>query len=447
MQNTILLLVAVSLFVFISPPAYAENSYVYVYDLPSWADYASNVMYLSTEAWSEANPGLEFYQAESYSSADFSVKWVKEFGGEYIGYAHGSQFIEVGLGDNNCNGQWTPYSENYITHIMTHEIGHIRGHEHSDDPASIMYPIALNREYGFIEKEYRLSEGYGQFVPFCTIKDLTSYYFAISTTDETFGFDYYVVPSYDEFQKWVDGKPFQYYSNSECFGKGWLAISGTCKGVSAGSGIIIIMEDTLTTPLETLTVGQEEIPYIVRSRSPVGLESPVPEEAHTSPPPGIRSLDTLREDRVLRSTLYDLYMFTAGDEKIPIRYNAWDNSIVEVTAYPEYNSLAIKMDVVRDYEIVLKLPRNLIDAKNADGTDAAYFVLVDSVERYSFEETADDTLRTLRIPIVVGDRDIEIIGTKVIPEFGSITVLVLASAIASIVIVSSRTRLSIMSGH
>ena len=441
MQNKILLLVAVSLFIFISPSAYAENFYVYIDDLPNGADHASNVIYRSTEAWSEVNPGLKFYQAESYSDADFSVKWVKEFGGEYVGYAYGSQFIEVGLGDSHCNGQWAPYSENHITSIMTHEIGHIFGHEHSDDPDSIMYPIALNREYGFIEEEYRLSEGYGQFVPFCTIKDLSSYYFEISTTDETFGFDYYVVPSYDEFQKWGNGEPFQYYSNSECFGKGGLSISGTCKGISDGSGIIIIMDDTLTTPLETLTVGQEEIPYIVRSRSPVGLESPVPEEAYASPPPRIQ-LNPY--ENLLPSTSKETCTVALEGTSDLIVCEITNGRLLGITT-TEANSLAVSIVATDEGSITLTIPRTILESTDSvTGEDAEIFVLVDYEESDDYNITTTPTDRTIVIEFTEDTEDIELIGTWVIPEFGTIAAMILIIALVSVIVISAKSKLSIV---
>jgi len=261
------IIIAIAFVLLIPIPVFAQDVYIQIDELPEWAGYASNVMYLSTEAWKEANEGLEFYTVESGS--DFIVQWVRDFGGEKVGYAIGSKFIEVGLGDSNCGGQWNPYSESYISHIMKHEMGHIFGHEHNNNPDSIMYPVAFNLEYGLVEEEYRLTEGYGQFIGFCTIKDLTSYEFSISTTDETYGFDYYIVPSYDEFEKWVDGKTFQHYSNKDCFGEGWLSISGTCKGVSKKSGIIVIMDNELTSPLVTITLKQLEQPNIVNSKSPL----------------------------------------------------------------------------------------------------------------------------------------------------------------------------------
>ena len=263
----IIAIVVVAMIGVMVPSVFAQNVYIQIDELPEWADYASNVMYLSTESWKEANEGLEFWVVENSSDADFRVQWVKDFGGEKVGYAYGNQFIEVGLGDSDCLNKWNPYSEKYISHIMKHEIGHIFGHEHNNNPDSIMYPIALNREYGLVEEEYRLTEGYGQFIPFCTIKDLTSYDFSISTTDETYGFDYYIVPSGNEFDKWAEGKVFQHYSNKDCFGEGWLTISGTCKGVSAGSGIMVLVDSELTTPLVTITVQKLEKPNIINSKS------------------------------------------------------------------------------------------------------------------------------------------------------------------------------------
>ena len=56
----------------------------------------------------------------------------------------------------------------------------------------------------------------------------------------------------------------------------------------------------------------------------------------------------------------------------------------------------------------------------------------------------DDGFRSIDIPVKDGDTKIEIIGTHVVPEFGTIAMIVLAVAIVSIIAVSAKSRLSII---
>ena len=90
-------------------------------------------------------------------------------------------------------------------------------------------------------------------------------------------------------------------------------------------------------------------------------------------------------------------------------------------------------------EIVLTLPRDVIDS-SIDGVDEVFFVLVDGYEA-QYTEVSTDTHRTLTIPFSAESESIEIIGTFVIPEFGTIAMMILVVAIISVVAVTRKTRL------
>ena len=76
--------------------------------------------------------------------------------------------------------------------------------------------------------------------------------------------------------------------------------------------------------------------------------------------------------------------------------------------------------------------------KKTDGTDDIFIILIDGIE-VPFTETQNDAnTRTITIEFEETDSDIEIIGTFVIPEFGTIASLVLAVSIISIIIISSK---------
>jgi len=71
--------------------------------------------------------------------------------------------------------------------------------------------------------------------------------------------------------------------------------------------------------------------------------------------------------------------------------------------------------------------------------DGSYFVLVDS-EEVDFEQMG----RTLHIQYEAGAEKIEIVGSHVVPEFGTIAMIVLAVAIVSIIVLTTKTRATII---
>jgi len=126
-----------------------------------------------------------------------------------------------------------------------------------------------------------------------------------------------------------------------------------------------------------------------------------------------------------------------------LSYTITGGSVLSVTPDDEANSLIIGISTTSDGELKITLPRDLIDAIGPDGSEDTFFVLIDG-EEVDFDETTTSTDRTLTIPFPDGAEEIEIIGSFVVPEFGTIAALILAIAIISIIVVSSKTKLSIL---
>ena len=112
---------------------------------------------------------------------------------------------------------------------------------------------------------------------------------------------------------------------------------------------------------------------------------------------------------------------------------------------PQENTLVINMETTESGILTITLPRALIDSKLADETDDSFFVLVDGEEADYLETESTADSRTIQVEFVGGSEVVEVIGTwAAVPEFGAIAALVLAAAIISIVVITARSRLSIV---
>jgi len=88
-----------------------------------------------------------------------------------------------------------------------------------------------------------------------------------------------------------------------------------------------------------------------------------------------------------------------------------------------------------DGELKITLNKDIITPFD----DGSYFVLVDS-EEAEFEQMG----RTLHIEYEAGAEKIEIVGSHVVPEFGTIAMIILAVAIVSIIAITAKTKISLI---
>ena len=134
-------------------------------------------------------------------------------------------------------------------------------------------------------------------------------------------------------------------------------------------------------------------------------------------------------------------LIDGADESIS--YKITGGKLISIMPDVDAKSLIVTIEATSDGSLTITIPRSVADALDNDGKDDVYFVLVDG-EEVDFDETKTSTSRTLTIQFPAGAEEIEIIGTFVVPEFGTIAVMILAVAIISIIAISARSRLSIM---
>ena len=125
-----------------------------------------------------------------------------------------------------------------------------------------------------------------------------------------------------------------------------------------------------------------------------------------------------------------------------IGYEITGGKLLSIMPDVDANSLIVSIDAASDGSLTLTIPRSVLDA-TMSGEDDDFFVLIDG-EEVDFDETVSSTDRTLTIAFPVGAEEIEIIGTFVVPEFGTIAAMILAVAIISIIAVSAKSKLSII---
>ena len=132
-----------------------------------------------------------------------------------------------------------------------------------------------------------------------------------------------------------------------------------------------------------------------------------------------------------------------------VGYTIRGGEVEKITMNQERYSLLVQTTVNSNGNLVLKLPRESFDAQS-NGKDNTFIILIskenteaENFMQVEYEEIATgDNYRTIRIPLEENDKWVEVIGTYVIPEFGSMVIIILVVAVSSAIIIS-KSRFSV----
>ena len=105
-------------------------------------------------------------------------------------------------------------------------------------------------------------------------------------------------------------------------------------------------------------------------------------------------------------------------------------------------ALEVEIETTDDGSITLDLPREFIGAEKQDGKDDIFIILIDGIDVAYEESVVLSESRKITINFEEGDLKIEIIGTYVVPEFGTMIMMILVIGII-VIIISTRNKFQI----
>jgi len=134
----------------------------------------------------------------------------------------------------------------------------------------------------------------------------------------------------------------------------------------------------------------------------------------------------------------------------PVGYTIRGGDVHNITMNQERYSVLVETTMISNGNLILKLPRESFDAQKSNGEDNTFIILIskennepEDFVQVEYEEIATSSdYRTIRIPLEEDDKWVEVIGTYVIPEFGSIVIIILVVAVSSVIIIS-KSRFSV----
>src|SRR5919204_1838925 len=139
------------------------------------------------------------------------------------------------------------------------------------------------------------------------------------------------------------------------------------------------------------------------------------------------------------NNLFDLRIF---DKNYPIKYQitGGGNRVDNISAEADNATLLVNVLSQSNGRLSIELPRNIIDSKKQGDVDDRYIVFQDGQVSSPEEIKTDNQTRTLAIDFDKGTGQIEITGSKILPEFGSLSALILAIATAGMVVAYMKYR-------
>ena len=132
----------------------------------------------------------------------------------------------------------------------------------------------------------------------------------------------------------------------------------------------------------------------------------------------------------------NIYQLRIADNSYPIKYQitGTGNKVNNISAEADNATLLVNVLSQSNGRLSIELPRNIIDSKKQGDVDDRYVVFQDGQVTSPEEVVTNSQARTLAIDFDKGVGQIEISGSKIMPEFATLNGLVFAASIAAMIV-------------
>ena len=236
--------------IFTSESQEVVNKYsVYVHLLSEWQSDSKNIIFDVTNSWHKSD---KINNVNHVFDTEF-----KEYNANQLQEINGKSYVELKHEFSDCQEEWQPMLYRKAVDTVRHEIEYVQGQQLSTDPNVSVYPNIENQNYDNSEQQLKIKNGFAQFFPICTSKDVTSYDYSVKTDNKDLGFDVYFVSSSIEREQFGNSE-FNFYTELGCYVQNKQSYSGTCENIKNDGGLLVVFPDDLKPWTTKVTVNLYE---------------------------------------------------------------------------------------------------------------------------------------------------------------------------------------------